>query len=67
MCPGIAPAHNNVAGACPNLTNLGPNHYIWSSYPTTNGANHVACGSMLTGNVKCSDGRNISAYYAFCK
>ena len=64
MCPGVSPAHNNKEGACPNLTNLGPNHYIWSSYPFTNKA--ALASDSKTGRVLDPEFTTLTIF-ALCK
>ena len=64
MCPGAAPASNNVEGACPALQGVvGTSQWAWSGYPYS--ANLALRANLLSGGVG-SGGLN-GSNYALCE
>ena len=65
MCPGAAPASNNVEGACPALQGVvGTSQWAWSGYPV--GANYALGVNLLSGAVYYY-ARYVNSHYAFCE
>ena len=65
MCPGAAPANNNVEGACPALQGVvGTSQFAWSGYPY--GAKYALAVNLLSGAVS-TNGRYDNYIFAFCE
>ena len=63
MCPGAAPANNNVEGACPALQGVvGTSQWAWSGYPY--GARNALSVNLLSGAVSYRNRGNDGYYYA---
>ena len=64
MCPGVAPASNNVEGACPALQGTVQGQWSWSGYPIDN--KNVLDVSLYSGAVIIYGINNVN-HMALCE